>query len=163
MSESTEVARVGLISDTHGLLRPEVFDVFAGVDRILHAGDVGDPDILTELGAIGPVSAVWGNVDFDLRSSLSEIVELQIGGVAVGVLHGHQLGSPTPARLAERLPKAGMVVFGHTHQPLVERIGTVLATNPGSAGPRRFNLPVTVGIATFERGQVTVDLVPLDR
>ena len=102
--------KIGIISDTHGLLRAQVFDVFQGVEHILHAGDVGDPDILTELAAIAPVTAVWGNVDgMDLRARIPEIARLELGGVRIVILHGMQLGSPTPQKAAAAHPDAGLV------------------------------------------------------
>ena len=154
--------RVGIISDTHGLLRPEVFDLFAGVDHILHAGDIGSLDLLVELEAIAPVTAVWGNTDpSDVGERLPEIARETIGGVEVVVIHGQQFGSPTPQRVVGRFSDAGLVVFGHSHRPVIERIGGTLAVNPGSAGPRRFRDPVTVAIATIRDGRVEADLRPI--
>jgi uncharacterized protein len=153
---------LGLISDTHGLLRPEVFRVFEGVDRILHAGDVGDPDILDELGAIAPVQAVWGNTDYgELRTRLPERVDVELDGVSVRLIHGQQFGSPTGVRVATANPEVGMIVFGHSHTPEIQRLGNVLAVNPGSAGPARFSLPITVGIAEIQEAQVEARLVEL--
>lgn len=147
--------RLGIISDTHGLLRPEVFHALDGVEHILHAGDIGDPEILTELKSIAPVSAVWGNTDgWDVRHQVSEAVQLEIGGRQIVVTHGHQFGSPSPDALAAAYPEADLVVFGHTHRPLIRRVGTVLAVNPGSAGPRRFSLPVTIAVAEPDNGGV---------
>jgi putative phosphoesterase len=155
---------IGIISDTHGLLRAQVFDVFQGVQHILHAGDVGDPGILTELAAIAPVTAVWGNVDgMDLRARIPEIARLELGGVRIVILHGMQLGSPTPQKAAAAHPDAGLVVFGHSHRPIIQQAGPTLAVNPGSAGPRRFKDPVTVAIAEIENGTVQarlIDLIP---
>lgn len=152
--------RLGLISDTHGRLRPEVFDLFAGVDHIVHAGDVGDPDILIELAAIAPVTAVWGNVDYELRSTLRERAKLESGGISIAVIHGQQFGSPTPRLVAAEFPEADLVVFGHSHRPEIERVGGTLVVNPGSAGPARFKLPVTAAIATIENG-VTAEIVQI--
>lgn len=153
--------KIGLISDTHGLLRPEVFTVFDGVEHILHAGDVGDPDILIELNAIAPVTAVWGNVDYDLRDQLLETAQLTLDGVEIAMIHGQQFGSPRPTKVAGRFPDADLVVFGHSHQPLIEAVGESLAVNPGSAGPGRFGLPVTVAVATLEGGKVEAELIQL--
>ncbi|MDB4949306.1 MAG: hypothetical protein JWM27_1955 [Gemmatimonadetes bacterium] len=154
--------RIGIISDTHGLLRSEVFTRFAGVDHILHAGDVGPPGILTELAAIAPVTAVWGNTDgFDVRAVVPEIAEVEIGGVRVVVLHGMQLGSPTPEKAAKAYPDAGLVVFGHSHKPVIRRVAGVLAVNPGSAGPPRFRDPITCALGTIVDGRVEVELVEL--
>lgn len=155
--------KIGIISDTHGLLRAQVFDVFAGVEHILHAGDVGRGDILTELEAIAPVTAVWGNVDgWEIRGRVPEVARIELGGVSVAMLHGMQLGSPTPEKAAGAQPDAGLVVFGHSHRPLIRQVGSVLAVNPGSAGPRRFKDPVTVALAELEDGRVTARLVDLD-
>ncbi len=154
--------KIGIISDTHGLLRAEVFGVFAGVEHILHAGDVGRGDILTELEAIAPVMAVWGNVDGrEIRDRVPEVARIELGGVTVVMLHGMQLGSPTPEKAAAAHPDAGLVVFGHSHRPLIRTVGSVLAVNPGSAGPRRFKDPVTVALADLEDGHVTARLVDL--
>lgn len=154
--------RLGLISDTHGLLRGEVFDALAGVDHILHAGDVGDEEILLELGAIAPVQAVWGNTDRgEIRSRLAERLTMELGGWTICVVHGQQYGSPTPRVVAEDHPDADLVVFGHSHQPVIERVGRVLAVNPGSAGPRRFNLPVTLAVATLDQDEIRAELISL--
>lgn len=140
--------KIGIISDTHGLLRPEVFDAFQGVDYILHAGDVGDSDILIELEAIAPVTAVWGNVDRgELRETLPEVAEVELGGAKVVVIHGQQFGSPKPEAVAAEYPDADLVVFGHSHQPVIREVDGTLAINPGSAGPARFSQPVTVAVA----------------
>ena len=146
--------RLGIIADTHGLLRPEVFTAFGEVDRILHAGDIGRIDLLTELEALAPVTAVWGNTDgFDLRNAVPEVVEIEIQGFRFLVIHGHQLGVPTPDKLNRAYPDAEIIVFGHTHKPLltvVDQVVTVI--NPGGAGPRRFDLPASVGIMELEPG-----------
>ncbi len=155
--------KIGIISDTHGLLRSEVFDVFAGVEHILHAGDVGSADILAELEAIAPLTAVWGNTDsFDLRKRVPEVAHVELDGVPVVVLHGMQLGSPTPEKAAAAYSGAGLVVFGHSHKPLIRKVMGTLAVNPGSAGPLRFRDPVTVALAEVVGGQVTAQLVDLD-
>jgi uncharacterized protein len=154
--------RIGLISDTHGLLRPEAFRALQGVDRILHAGDVGDADILTELEAIAPVTAVWGNTDgWDLRQGLPEVARLPIGPGEAVVVHGQQFGSPTPEAVAAAYPGAVLVVFGHSHVPVIQRVGATLAVNPGSAGPRRFKLPTTLAIATVDGDHLDARLVEL--
>jgi putative phosphoesterase len=151
--------RLGLISDTHGLLRPEVFAAFEGVDHILHAGDVEDPDILLALGTIAPTTAVWGNVDdFELRRRLPEVATLEVGGMRVVVVHGHQFGSPSPSVVAATYPEVDMVVFGHSHAPIIEKVGGLLAVNPGSAGPARFSRPVTVALVTVADGQISASL-----
>lgn len=153
---------IGIISDTHGLMRPEVFEHFEGVDHILHAGDVGNPAILAELEALAPVTAVWGNTDgWDVRARVPEVARLSLGGAEIVVVHGQQYGSPTPEKVAAEHPGADLVVFGHSHQPVVERVGRTLAVNPGSAGPRRFSLPVSLALATIEGGAVAARLVTL--
>lgn len=154
--------KIGIVSDTHGLLRPELFDALAGVEHVLHAGDLGGLDLLTELEAIAPVTAVWGNTDgFDARSAVPEFARVELGGAAIAVLHGHQLGTPDPESVAARFPDAGLTVFGHTHKPVIWQSGGVWAVNPGSAGPRRFSLPVSIAIAEIEDGRVEVKLVTL--
>ncbi len=156
--------RLGIISDTHGLLRPEVFEVFEGVDLILHAGDIGPPEILTELETIAPVRAVWGNTDgFDIRHRVPEIIEERIEGFDFLIIHGHQLGQPTPAKLNAAYPKAEVIIYGHTHRPLLETVDVVVTVmNPGGAGARRFDLPASVGIMELEPGiPPRARLVPL--
>ena len=146
--------RIGVISDTHGLLRPEVFETFREVDLILHAGDIGPPDLLTELEAIAPVHAVWGNTDgFGVRARVPEFVEVEIEGFAFVVVHGHQYGSPTPEALQASFPEALVIVYGHTHRPLLTLVDTVVTVmNPGGAGRRRFDIPPSVGILEMEPG-----------
>jgi uncharacterized protein len=155
------VTRLGLISDTHGLLRPQVLELFAGVERILHAGDVGDPDILVELAAVAPVTAVWGNVDgFDVRARVTETAELEVAGRRIVVVHGDRFGSPTPRALLDAYPAADVVVFGHTHRPEVAPIGSRLAVNPGSAGPARFKLKPSIAFLELD-GEPRVRLLEL--
>jgi putative phosphoesterase len=146
--------RLGIISDTHGLLRPEVFDAFAGVDHILHAGDVGKPGILADLEAVAPVTAVYGNTDgAELRRSLPRVAELELDGFDIVVTHGDQFGSPTPESLNAAFPEAQIIVYGHTHRPLLTLVDVVVTVmNPGGAGARRFNLPPSVGILELEPG-----------
>jgi putative phosphoesterase len=146
--------RLGVIADTHGLLRPEVFDVFEEVDHILHGGDVGRPEILVDLEALAPVTAVYGNTDGpELRQRLPQVAVVRLDGFDIVVTHGDQLGSPTPVGLHEAFPDAEIIVYGHTHQPRLELVDrTVTVLNPGSAGPRRFTLPVSVGIVELEPG-----------
>lgn len=156
--------RLGIISDTHDLLRPEVFDVFREVDLILHAGDIGDPGLLTELEAIAPVIAVWGNTDgMDVRARVPEVVERRIEGIDFVLVHGHQLGSPTPEKLHAAYPEAEAIIYGHTHRPLLVNLDVVVTVmNPGGAGARRFDLPPSVGIMELEAGlPPRARLVPL--
>lgn len=154
--------RIGLISDTHGTLHNGVFDHFDGVAHILHAGDIGDPDILTALSAVAPVSAVWGNTDgIEIRLHVKETAALEIGGRTIMVVHGHRLGSPTPAGLDQAHPGPDIIVFGHTHRPAFERIGARLFINPGSAGQPRFGLKPSVGVLTLEDGREDFELIAL--
>jgi putative phosphoesterase len=134
-------AVVGVISDTHGLLRPEALAAFRGSHHIIHAGDVGDPEILEQLADIAPVTAVRGNIDKDAWArKLSETELLEIAGVSIYILHDL-------AKLDLNAKAAGfdVVISGHSHVPKQETRDGVLYFNPGSAGPRRFKLPVTVG------------------
>ena len=146
--------RIGVLSDTHWLLRPEVFDVFSGVDHILHGGDVGPEAILDELRAIAPLTAVYGNTDgWALRHRLPRVARVELDGFTIIVTHGDQLGSPTPDRLQAEFPDAEIIVFGHTHRPVLTLVDTVVTVmNPGGAGPRRFDLPASVGILELEPG-----------
>jgi putative phosphoesterase len=156
--------RLGIIADTHGLLRPQVFEVFAEVDRILHAGDIGSPDLLTELEAIAPVTAVYGNCDgFDLRSRVPAVVQTRIEGLDFVLLHGDQFGQPTPEKVHRAYPDAEVIIYGHTHQPLLTTVDLVVTVmNPGGAGHRRFDLPPSVGIMELEAGlPPRARLVPL--
>jgi uncharacterized protein len=146
--------RLGVISDTHGLLRPEVFDAFEGVDHILHAGDVGKAEILTHLRALAPVTAVYGNTDgMELRRMLPQVAMLELDGFDIVVTHGDQHGSPTPDTLHTEFPDAQIIVYGHTHRPLLTIVDVVVTVmNPGGAGARRFKLPPSVGILELEAG-----------
>ncbi len=146
--------RLGIISDTHGLLRDEVHEIFGRVDHILHAGDVGAEDILDELALIAPLTAVYGNTDAGrMRSRLPEVAEVRFDGFAFVVTHGDRFGSPQPDQLKEAFPEADVIVYGHTHQPLITDLPDfTVVLNPGSAGPRRFDLPVTVAIMETEPG-----------
>ena len=151
--------KVGLISDTHGKLRPEVFEAFTNVDVILHAGDIGAPDIITALEAIAPVHAVHGNTDdFDVRAQYGESLDVELGGKRIVVVHGHLLGSPTPERLRSAFPQADVIVYGHTHKPMVNQVAPMIV-NPGAAGPARFKLKPSVAILEIPAMSVTfVDL-----
>jgi putative phosphoesterase len=146
--------RLGIISDTHGRLRPEVFEVFAEVDRILHAGDVGTKDLLDQLESIAPVLAVWGNTDgFDIRNRVPEAVVTRIEGFDFVLVHGHQLGVPTPEKLNAAYPEAQVIIYGHTHRPVLVTVDQVVTVmNPGGAGARRFDFPASVGIMELEPG-----------
>ncbi len=146
--------RLGIIADTHGLLRPEVFSVFEQVDRIFHAGDIGSLDILTELEAIAPVTAVYGNTDgFALRDRLPDVVNIEIDGFRLLLTHGDAFGVPTPDKLNRSYPDREIILFGHTHRPLLTIVDSVVTVmNPGAAGPRRFDLQPSVGIMELEAG-----------
>lgn len=154
---------IGLISDTHGLVRPEVFDALRGVSQILHAGDVGPPDVLAELATIAPIRAVYGNTDAPGRSDLVERIETTIGGLRIVVTHGHELGSPKPPQLVARYMKADVIVYGHTHQQLVTQAARRTVVNPGAAGPQRFKLLPSVAKLYIFNGQAEVRIIPLGK
>src|SRR5688572_27913186 len=144
--------RIGLISDTHGLLRPEVSNALAGVDVILHAGDVGGDDILMDLAFIAPVRAVFGNTDPPGAHGLVARIDEVFAGVRVHVSHGHELGAPRVEFLLAAYD-ADVIVYGHTHKQLVHRAGDGrLVVNPGAAGPARFELAPSVARLTIEGG-----------
>ena len=145
----TSCARIGLISDTHGLIRPEALEALRGSDLIIHCGDVGDPVVLEMLRTLAPVRAIRGNNDrgrWANRLPPQDLVE--IGNHAILVLHNL-------AELDRATDAAGLsaLVFGHSHKPLIEKRGGVLFINPGSAGPRRFKLPVTVATLALGSGR----------
>jgi len=146
--------RLGLIADTHGILRPAVHDVFKQVDLILHAGDVGGQEILDELALLAPVTAVYGNVDHGLlRRRLPRVATMEVDGFRFVVTHGDQLGSPNPDLLKEAFPKADVIVFGHTHRALIRDLPDfTVVVNPGAAGAARFDLGRSVGIMETEPG-----------
>ena len=151
---------LGLISDTHGLVRPGVHDALTGVELILHAGDVGGSTILDELRLIAPVRAVFGNTDPPGEPGLESEIVLEVGGLRVHVSHGHEVGSPTPAKLAARYD-ADVIIYGHTHRPLVTRHDERLFVNPGAAGPRRFNISPNVGRLIIASGRAEVEIIDL--
>jgi putative phosphoesterase len=151
---------IGLVSDTHGLVRDSLFTALAGVSQILHAGDVGGRDVLDALSGIAPVQAVYGNVD-PLDRLLPNEIALEIGGVSIHVSHGHEFGSPTPARLRARY-SADVLVFGHTHRAVIDRQDGRLVVNPGAAGPRRFDVKPSVAILRIEKNRAEVELVTLE-
>ena len=153
---------IGLISDTHGRFRPQIPSIFAGVDRIVHAGDVGGAVVLESLAAIAPVDAVSGNVDDRSNPMLPRERVLPVGRLTLHVSHGDELGSPTPERLLARY-SADLLVYGHTHRPLMVRSddGRVVV-NPGSAGPQRFRIQPSVAIVTVTDGDVAVEFFSLE-
>src|SRR5262249_23534289 len=134
-----KIITIGVISDTHGLLRPEAIKALQGSDFIIHAGDVGDPAILPELERIAPVTAVRGNIDTeDWAKKLPEATTLKVGGLTIFTLHNVE-------HLRIHSLESNIVIFGHSHKPHNEVHDDTLFFNPGSAGPRRFKLPVSVG------------------
>jgi putative phosphoesterase len=150
--------KIGVVSDTHGLLRPEVATALAGVERILHLGDVGKPSILKDLGKIAPVTAIRGNVDRD--GPCSELPETEV--LLLGSRYVYMLHDLNTLHLDPAAGKFAAVLFGHTHVPNFYRRKGVLYFNPGSCGPRRFGLPVTVGLLTVnEDGKFEAKIVPL--
>ena len=149
---------VGLISDTHGLLRPEVLDLLKCSDFIVHAGDIGDPEIVAELARLAPVAAVRGNVDKGTwAQSIPETKVLEVGGAALYVLHNIEDLDLDPAAAGFHA-----VVSGHSHKPGIRWKDGVLYVNPGSAGPRRFSLPISVGRLLVDVGKVSVDLIEIE-
>lgn len=161
---------IGLIADTHGLVRPEIAKVFAGVQMILHAGDVGGPSVLQALGKIAPTEAVYGNVDDPHDPALARERVVSLGGVTIHVSHGHELGRPTAERVLARY-QGDVLVFGHTHRAVVVYEDTQtpaegarhgrLSVNPGAAGPRRFDLQPSVALLTIASGHAGVEIVIL--
>ena len=149
--------QIGVISDTHGLLRPEALDVLAGSDHIIHAGDIGEPAILDKLADIAPVTAVRGNVDHGMwAQKIPEIKVLEVGGVSIYVIHNLQ-------ELDLKPEAAGFsaVVYGHSHVAKQEITNGVLYFNPGSAGPKRFVLPVTVGKLLIRNQELEPEIIEL--
>ena len=148
---------VGVISDTHGLLRPEALDALRGSDMIIHAGDVGKPEVIARLGEVAPLHVVCGNVDQESWAAALPMTELvEVGDHRFFVLHDiAQLDvDPVAASFAA-------VVFGHSHRPSIETRNGVLFLNPGSAGPRRFKLPITVARVKTSGRHIRADIVDL--
>ena len=149
--------RIGVISDTHGLLRPEALEALEGVGRILHAGDIGNPDHLDALARIAPVTAIRGNIDRGpLAEALPETVSLTIGSLRIHMIHDRKALQVDPA--AEGW---NVVISGHSHKPGIEESGGTLWLNPGAAGPRRFNLPITLAFLWEEAGRPRAMIHPL--
>ena len=152
------MARVGVISDTHGLLRPEALRALAGADLIVHAGDVGDPRVLEGLRAVAPVVAVRGNNDRGpWAAALAETEVVASGGRSLYVLHDVKRLDLDP-----RAAGFDAVIAGHSHQPRIERRDGVLYVNPGSAGPRRFRLPVALAWLDLDPEGLAAEIVRLD-
>lgn len=152
---------VGLISDTHGLVRASALYALEGVALILHAGDVGSRDVLIELRAIAPVYAVYGNVDDPFDPDLEPHRWMALEGWRLHVSHGHEVGRPTPDTLRHRYPDADIHIFGHTHRALVHREDGALIVNPGAAGPKRFDIVPSVARLTLAPGVADVSIVPI--
>jgi putative phosphoesterase len=154
---------IGLISDTHGLLRPQVYGALAGVDLIFHAGDVGGDDILQDLALIAPVQAVYGNTDPPGDPHLRQSIERLFDGLRLLVTHGHELGRPKPAQLLAHYD-ADVIVYGHTHRQIIAREEGGkgrLVVNPGSAGPKRFDLSPSVARLIIQDGRAEAEIVSL--
>jgi putative phosphoesterase len=153
------ILRIGLISDTHGLLRPEALAFLRGCAHIVHAGDIGGPDILRELAALAPVTAVRGNTDHGAWAEvLPEAASVRFGAVSVHVVHDLATLGIEP-----RVAGIRAVVSGHSHRPLIEERGGVLYVNPGSAGPRRFKLPITAGEFAVEGTTISPRILEIVR
>jgi uncharacterized protein len=153
-AQSTTSETIGVISDTHGLLRPEAMEALRGCDRLIHAGDVGSADVLAQLRGIAPVVAVRGNVDTGRwAAALPSSAVVDVDGHAIYVVHILSDANPPAAAKA--------VVYGHSHQPSIEQRGQVLYLNPGSAGPRRFKLPVSIARLSIVDGRLTAKIVEL--
>lgn len=149
--------KIGLISDTHGLLRPEALAVLRGCAHIVHAGDIGKPEILDALRELAPLTVVRGNNDegLDWATELPQQATLQLGGVGLFVVHE---AADVPAQLPENV---GVVITGHSHKPLIEERAGRLWINPGSAGPRRFKLPIAVALLHLANGEARAKLIEL--
>lgn len=157
MSRTTKAIRIGVIADTHGLFDRAILRHFQGVDHILHAGDIGDPSVISKLEKLAPVTAVSGNVDGYERSGFPPETVLELGGKRVAIRHivyeGGKLTDEGRTFLDRERPD--VCIFGHTHRPKAEWFGNALLFNPGSAGPKRFTLPRGVGLLTIANGTIT--------
>lgn len=150
--------RIGVISDTHGLLRPEAMAALQGCDAILHGGDIGSVDILAQLATVAPTTAVRGNNDKGpWATALPEREWIEIDGVLIHLLHDIADLDVDPAAAGLQV-----IITGHSHRPVIEERDGILYLNPGSAGPRRFKLPVTVAILDIHQGQASARIVELD-
>jgi putative phosphoesterase len=148
---------VGVLSDTHGLLRPELLTALANVDHILHAGDIGDPAILTALSRIAPVTAIRGNIDTHGPNSLLPATEaIELAGCLLYLVHARE-----DLDLNPHAAGIAAVIYGHSHKPSIEHHRGVLYLNPGSSGPRRFNLPITCALLRITNAHPLAEILPL--
>jgi hypothetical protein len=153
--------RIGLIADTHGLMRPEALEALRGSDHILHAGDIGDPAILAALQALAPLTAIRGNNDSAAWArDLPDTARLVLGGVAIYLIHDIKTLAALPP-----LAPVDVIVAGHSHRPGVQRVDGLLQVNPGSAGRRRFSLPISVAALRIEdaRCEASITTLAVDR
>jgi len=148
--------RVGVVSDTHNLLRPRVLERLDGCERILHAGDVGDQEILERLRRIAPVAAVRGNMDSGAAAELPETLAGDLGGLPFRMVHRREDVDPDWPR------KLRLIVFGHSHRPELEWHGNCLLLNPGACGPRRFHLPLTLAILTVADNRIVPEILSVE-
>ncbi|SEG38390.1 hypothetical protein SAMN05421819_2809 [Bryocella elongata] len=149
--------RIAVLSDTHGLLRPQVLQTVQGAEHILHAGDVGDIRILDALREIAPVTAIRGNVDTRGACALLPATEvIELGGTLIYMLH-----SIADLDIKPEAAQVGVVIFGHSHQPEIRERNGVIYLNPGSCGPRRFSLPIAMAWLNIDKGQATAELLDL--
>ena len=157
LGQPSSGGRIGVISDTHGLLRPEALEALEGVDHILHAGDIGNPGHLDALARIAPVTAIRGNIDRgDWAKALPETVSLTAGGLRIHMIHDRKALQADPG--AEGWD---VVISGHSHKPGILETGGILWLNPGAAGPRRFRLPITLAFLWAEAGRPRAVIHPL--
>jgi uncharacterized protein len=151
--------KIGVISDTHNLIRPEVFATFDGVDLIAHAGDIGDRDVLIELETLAPVKAILGNNDWGLPAKYKEQLSFKLCEKNFLIKH---ICKEIPKKKKENNgPIHNVVIFGHSHKPLSQQVGDTLFFNPGSAGPKRFDLPITVGLLQLGDEYVNYEIISL--
>ncbi len=148
--------RIGVLADTHGLLRPSVLERLAGVDRILHAGDVGGPEILAALGAVAPVEAVRGNTDTGELARLPKTIAGDLAGLAFRLIHREEDVDPDWTR------NLALLVFGHSHRPELAWRNGCLCLNPGACGPRRFKLPLTIAVLTLIEGRIVPEILAVE-